>query len=117
VSQGSIFGPLLFLIYVNDLYSSINSSNAVSFADDSKCYKLILELADSAKLQHDLNSMANWSSDWNISFNTSKFIHLSFNATSYLIDNSITKTSNALRTLMQALTALKSRQIDKKLHG
>jgi len=82
------------MIYI---YSSIDSSNALSFADDTKCYKLILELADSAKLQHDLNSMANWSSDWNISFNTSKFMHLSFNAnfyTSYLIDNSTIKTSN-----------------------
>ena len=78
VPLGSILGPLLFLIYINDLFSTVHTSNILSSADDTECYKLILELRDSAKLQHDLNSMAIWSRDWNLFFNTNKFIHLSF---------------------------------------
>jgi len=102
VPQGSILGPLLFIIYINDLFPSIHASNALSFADDTKCYHLIIEPSDSAKLQRDLDSMANWSTYWNLSFNTNKFIHLSFNSkfpTSYFICGSKIQTSNSHRDL------------------
>ena len=100
--QGSILGPLLFLVFINDLYLSIHHSNALSFTDDTKCYKLIYELLDSIKLQDDLNSLFDWSQDSNLSFNTKKFIHLSFNTkfpNSYNIDDSSIISSNTHRDL------------------
>ena len=99
--QGSILGPLLFLVYINDLFLSIHHSNALSFADDTKLFKSIFELLDSLKLQDDLNSLSDWSHDY-LSFNTNKFRHLSFNTeltTSYNIDDSSIMSSNTHRDL------------------
>ena len=46
------------LVYINDLFQSIHHSNALSFADDTKLFKLIFVLLDSLKLQDDLNSLS-----------------------------------------------------------
>lgn len=102
VPQGSILGPLLFLVYINDLFSSIHCSNALSFADDTKCYKPILQLLDSFQLQQDLDSLSDWSRHWNLSFNFSKFIHLSFNLkfpTTYFINDNAITANNTHRDL------------------
>ena len=72
VPQGSILGPLLFLVYVNDLPSHTLFTNLYLFADDTKCLKSILTPADSLLLHHDLNLLSAWSSDWKLLFNLSK---------------------------------------------
>ena len=73
VPQGSILGPLLFLIYINNLPSVIDCNSSIGlFADDSKCYRTILNSLDCTNLQNDLDVISEWSKDWRLRFNTSK---------------------------------------------
>ena len=78
VPQGSILGPLLFLIYINDLPDKLSLSKVLLFADDAKCFLPISSRADSLSLQHDLSLLANWSSSWMLTFNENKcsVVHL-----------------------------------------
>ena len=62
VPQGSILGPLLFLIFIKDMPDVIPKETLLPlFADDSKCFPLILGWDDGDKLQDDLNQIFQWS--------------------------------------------------------
>ena len=76
--QGSILGPLLFLIYINDLPLSTSFSTLLLFADNTKCFRPIRCYTDTYLLQQDLNTLTNWSNNWKISFNESKRTLLRF---------------------------------------
>lgn len=71
VPQGSILGPLLFTLYINDL-PGCSVSQVDLFADDAKCHRRITSLDDCYALQRDLDSLATWCTKWKLSFNTQK---------------------------------------------
>lgn len=75
VPQGSILGPILFIIFVNDLPSSVVST-AKLFADDTKLYRQIISVSDCDNLQDDLNTLSAWSKLWLLKFNALKCIVL-----------------------------------------
>ena len=72
VPQGSILGPALFLLYVNNLPDAVAKSNVTMFADDTKQYKEVKIQDDGAALQQDLVSLSSWSSASGIAFNEKK---------------------------------------------
>ena len=77
VPQGSVLGPLLFLVYVNDIPDRI-SSTIYSFADDMKFLRVLSSFTDRVLLSSDLSSLTNWCVEWNINLNVSKCSHITF---------------------------------------
>ena len=71
VPQGSVLGPVLFLIFINDLPDNIRSSVRL-FADDCVLYRNINSLTDCQILQEDLNSLAQWETELQMKFNVAK---------------------------------------------
>lgn len=72
VPQGSVLGPLLFLIFINDLPSSIANANCYLFADDTKLIKCIEVSHSQHLLQSDLDQLSMWCTLWNLSLNSNK---------------------------------------------
>ena len=71
VPQGSVLGPILFLIYINDLDDDI-TSKVLKFADDTKVFRKIKSDADRRHLQDDLIKLIEWSEKWQMLFNFGK---------------------------------------------
>jgi hypothetical protein len=72
VPQGSILGPALFLLYVNDLRDSVKTSEVAMFTDDTKLFSSVKCQDDAMLLQSDLRNLEHWSSVSGLTFNENK---------------------------------------------
>ena len=72
VPQGSVLGPLMFLIYINDIGNNL-SSTATLFADDTSLSKHIIDdYISNNEIQDDLDTIQAWASKWKVIFNPLK---------------------------------------------
>jgi len=73
VPQGTVLGPLLFLLYVNDIFDAVKNALLKLFADDSKMQRIIHSLFDHELLQKDMESVTKWATSNNMELNINKF--------------------------------------------
>lgn len=110
VPQGSVLGPLLFLIYINDLPNNISSCMRV-FADDCILYRPIKSPDDHLILQHDLQIVSNWCEAWQMKLNSSKCKIMTFSrktsnhSFSYHINTILVSQASAYKYLGVNLTS------------
>jgi len=71
VPQGSVLGPLLFLIFINDLDEGIRS-HILKFADDTKVFQELRDAAECNSLQSDLDKVVTWAEKQQMDFNVKK---------------------------------------------
>ncbi|XP_076061759.1 uncharacterized protein LOC143037434 isoform X1 [Oratosquilla oratoria] len=119
VPQGSVLGPLLFIVYINDIDHGLKSTVS-KFADDTKLCGVANDHSNQLDIQEDLDKLQQWSEKWLMKFNTSKckVMHLGKNNSKYdykLFGNSLTKVdsekdlgviiSNDLKSSKQCISA------------
>ena len=71
IPQGSVLGPVLFVLYINDLPETVKS-DILLFADDTKIMRTITTREDACTLQNDIDSLQHWSHKWLLNFNADK---------------------------------------------
>ena len=98
VIQGSVLGPVLFLLYINDVVDVLSSSVKVKlFADDVKLYTSVQTISENFKMQENLNKLSEWANTWQLKIANSKcnFINIGNSANcanfTYNINNSLIK--------------------------
>ena len=78
VPQGSILGPVLFLVFINDLVERLKS-NPFLFADDTSLFEVIDDMLESSiRLNSDLAALQDWSAQWRVVFNELKTVCMVF---------------------------------------
>ena len=71
IPQDTVLGPLLFVVYINDLLDNISSAGLM-FADDTKIFRLIWSREDALELQSEIAKLENCSNTWQLRFNPDK---------------------------------------------
>jgi hypothetical protein len=92
IPQGSVLGPLLFVLYVNDLPQITDASKIFLFADDLKIFQSIRTDEDKRRLQGDLNKICVWTEKWLLELHPDKCVSMSIgnqtpNDSSYSLSN------------------------------
>ena len=109
IPQGSVLGPCLFLIYINDMPDTLKS-NVRLFADDTMVYLTISALTDCHTLQSNLHKLDKWEEEWLMSFNPDKcgIIHISRKQKpiifQYTLHNQVLKSTNKAKYLGVTIT-------------
>ena len=80
VPQGTVLGPILFLLFINDIETSLKHCKIRCFADDSRLLKSVVTTCDAALLQEDLSNVVNWAKQNNMLLNQKKFELLQHNS-------------------------------------
>ena len=89
VPQGSVLGPLLFLIHISDINTHVQYSSVTSFADDTRMLKEVSSDYEAGLLQSDLSALYLWADLNNTSFNNSKFEHILYSAHPHIPEDHI----------------------------
>ena len=72
VPEGTVLGPTLFLLFINDLVNVISDCHIRLYADDVKLFKKIESLADVQLLQKALSNLVNWAKEWQLGISINK---------------------------------------------
>ena len=121
VPQGSVLGPTLFLIYINDLPDVVHCKVSL-YADDTLLYSEIGSKSDEIDFQADIDAVYKWSVDWKMAFNTDKCEFIIFGNgdqnTTYRLGNATLSSVNKIKYLGVTLQSdLKfNTHIDEKLN-
>ena len=102
VPQGSVLGPLLFVVYINDLVGDLES-RASLFADDAKIYRAVRTQEDLEAMKRDMRRIEEWSEKWLLTFNANKCktMHIGYgnNQCNYELNNRILDKTEAEKDL------------------
>ena len=71
VPQRSVLGPILFLVYINDLEEGV-TGKILKFADDTKLFRKVKEIGDKQNLQDEIDKLVKWSDKWQMLLNFGK---------------------------------------------
>ena len=99
VPQGSVLGPLLFLVLIGDIDQDVSSSFLSSFADDTRVGRHIETEEDAQLLQADLNAVYEWARRNNMEFNSDKFEIIRYKVKSSTVQESTSYSSDMGSTI------------------
>lgn len=95
VPQGSVLGPTLFLIFINDIHIGINSKIRL-FADDCVIYHVVTDYSNCEELDNDLRKLSEWCRDWQMNINTKKTKLMRFTTCNNFVSHTYTINNEAI---------------------